>query len=274
MSVTWVETHESRRRHEAFVGDSSAELQYVGFGSTADDEVESALLAEIPSSFRGLPLRTWDFGPLGGDVWEATVHYSTKEAPEPPDTGEVRFSCDLTGGTTKITQSLETTAYAPAGETAPDFKGAIGVIKKGGDYTVNGLEVPIPSMKFQLTYRMPQATLTLEYVRTLKGLKGKYNNAVWKGFAAGEVLFLGAQCEEGTQTDPTVVFHFSVEDNATNIDIGGVITVSTKLGHQFLETIYEDTEDASAKRLVPNPIAAYVHDVFHSADFSLLGIGT
>jgi hypothetical protein len=269
MSVTWVETHESRKRKESLTGDESADLQYVGFGATDDYEMASALLAVIPSDFRGVPFREYDLAPLGGDCWEATCYYSTKEKREAPDTGEIRFSFDTTGGTVKVTQSLATTSYAANGDTAPDFKGAIGVGKNGD---VNGIDVPAPALSFSYTYRMPLASLTLAYVQTLKSMTGKVNNAPWRNFAAGELLFLGARGEEGTSTDPTVTFEFAASENATDIPVGD-ITVAEKYGHQYLDVYYKEEDDAAANELAPRPRAAYVHTVFYTADFNSLGIG-
>jgi hypothetical protein len=268
--VIWQETHASRRRQEAFVAASSAELQYVGFGTTDDDEAETALRAEMPLTFRGLPLRSWSMNPLGGDCWEASANYAQRDAPEPPDAGEVRFSCDTTGGSVHITQSLATTKYAKSGETAPDYKGAIGV---QGD-TVQGVDIVTPTLKFQLTYRMPKADLTLGYVLTLYALTGKVNSGTWKGFAAGELLFLGATADEKNFIDPTVTFKFAASPNATNISVGGNITVTNKGGHQYLWIAYEKADDSAAKKTVQNPKAAYVETVYSSGNFALLGIGS
>jgi hypothetical protein len=270
MTMIWVETHESRERNESIGAESSARLQYVGFGTTDDDEAESALRAILPMEFRWIPLRSWSIRPLGGDCWEGSAEYSTKERPEPPDTGEVRFSCDTTGGTVHLTHSLATTAYAPVGSTAPDHYGAIGPGKNG---EVKGVDITLPELKFSLSYRLPHADLTLAYVYTLFGLTGKVNDAAFKGFAAGELLFCGAQAEEGTNTDATVTFNFIASANAANIAIGSAITVTSKLGHQYLDVMYDEADDAAAKHFVSRPIAAYVHTVYDTADFSLLGIG-
>ena len=58
-----------------------------------------------------------------------------------------------------------------------------------------------------------------------------------------------------------------------NIVIGD-ITVPAKGGWEYLWVLYEDQEDATAKRIVKRPIAAYVEQVRESGNFSLLGIGT
>jgi hypothetical protein len=270
MATTVREIFGSRERSEAFAaGSSSLTLLYWVEGTTDDDVAESALRTELPPSFRALPLRSWKCDPLGHELWLGKGSYSDRTAPEPPDLGEAKFSFDTTGGTQKITQSYATSSYAPVGETAPDFKQAIGV----SDGKVEGVDIVLPQLKFSLNYRKPQADLTLTYVNTLFSLTGKYNNASFRGFSAGELLFAGAVGSEGTVQDPEITFHFIASPNVTNLSIGNGITVTSKLGHEYLWVYYEPAEDATAKRLVQNPIAAYVERVIEPGNFALLGIG-
>lgn len=267
MTVKWIETALSRKRQESFAGASTIELQWVGFGTYDDSEAEAALRAIMPMTFDSLPLIDWTVTPLGADFWEAAANYSTTELGE---AGEIRFSCDMTGGSTHVTHSLGTARYAPSGASAPDYYGAIGVGRKN---EVEGVDITIPELKLSYSYQMPYSTLTLAYVRILYELTGRVNNALWKGFAAGELLFLGAQCEESTQGTSSVTYNFAASKNATNIAIGSQITVASKLGHEYLWVAYEDTEDATAKKTVARPLAAYVEQVYQYGDFSLLGLG-
>lgn len=267
MACKWVETALSRRRQESFTGASTIELQWVGFGEFDSAAAEAALRAVMPMDFELLPLQEWTVTPLGAGNWEASASYSTSEQ---GDTGEIRFSCDLTGGSTHITHSLATSRYAPSGSTAPDYHGAIGVGRKN---EVEGVDITIPEMKFSYSYQMPYTTLTLAYVRILYELTGRVNNNTWKGFTAGELLFLGAQCEESTRGSSSVTYNFAASKNATNIAIGSAITVTSKRGHEYLWVAYEDTEDSSAKKTVARPLAAYVEQVYQYGDFTLLGLG-
>jgi len=47
-----------------------------------------------------------------------------------------------------------------------------------------------------------------------------------------------------------------------------------KGGWQYLWVLYEDEEDADAKRMVKRPAAVYVEQVYREGDFGELGIGT
>lgn len=69
----------------------------------------------------GLIFQHYRINHVGGGVWDVTAHYGKQE---PKETGQSSFSFDTSGGTQKITQSLQTVArYAAAGQQAPDCAG-------------------------------------------------------------------------------------------------------------------------------------------------------
>lgn len=279
MSFHWEETDESRKRAEGFAPtDNKVELQYAGWGSRDDREAEAALQAILPIVFRGLPLRTWRYDPAGADNWTATANYHARERPEPPEMGDVTFACDTTGGTTHVTQAISQTTYGPSGKLATDpFEGAIGV---GRNRAVEGVGITIPALKFQLTYNMPNTMLTLGYVLILYELTGGLNAKTFKGFAPGELLFLGATATQRTTANPSgllissqIGYHFAASKNKTDIPIGSTITVTRKRGHDYLWVQYKDVDNDGIKELVPNPDFASVAVVYEDADFGRLAIG-
>ncbi len=83
----------------------------------------------------------------GSGLWEGTARYGKREPKEP---GQSSFSFDTGGGTTHITQSLQTVAKYPA--DAADFKGAIG----GHNDSVEGTDVTIPVYNFKETHYTPR----------------------------------------------------------------------------------------------------------------------
>lgn len=252
-------------------------LRFIVDGTNNDATVDNTVATSsvVPVFFAGLVRNSWDKLQIGPGLWEVDVDYidpKREDAEEQPDTGDGRFSFDTTGGLVHITQNKDgkTTSYAAAGVTAPDFKGAIGVT----DDTVEGVDQVIPALKFSLTYRLPQTQITLPYVLTLRDLTGKSNDANFKGFKQNELLFLGAVGEERTNGDPEIQFFFESSENLQNIVLGGGITVAEKKGHDYLWVHYRTEEDATAKRIVQRPLAAYVEELVEEDDFSKLGIGT
>jgi hypothetical protein len=205
--------------------------------------------------------------PTSDTSFDATVHYSTGNI-------DNALSFDTTGGRAKIEQSLGTTGYPnPAIGIAPDFYGLIGVTKS----SVEGVELTMPALSFAFRKTFPAASVTPSYVKTLAGLTGNYNNAVFATFPAGEVRFDGAQ---GDQKYPTanvdILFKFTTSPNSPpgGLTVAGISGIN-KLGWQYLWVLWEEQEDSAASFLVKRPIAVYVEDLpnLQPVDFSQIGIG-
>lgn len=96
------------------------------------------------------------------------------------------------------------------------------------------------------------------------------NNAPFKGFAPGEVLFMGASGSQRGQDDWEITFRFAASPNAVGLTVGDIVGIDKK-GWEYLWVRYADAEDENT--LVKQPIAAYVEKVYEEGDLSLLGIG-
>ncbi len=248
----------------------SVELRYIVFGTSDDLEAKSELAATSPDTYDGLPRQTIQIEPLANDLWEGAVRYGLTETNDPPQTGESSFAFDTGGGTQHITQSRATiNSYAPSGETAPDFQGAIGVTENG----VEGVDVAIPVYHFSETHYLDDAVVTPAYKGTLFGLTGTVNSGSFKGLAAGECLFLGASGSKRGFGDWEITFRFAGSPNVTGLSVGPISGINKK-GWEYLWVRYAEVEDEGAQVLVKRPVAAYVERVYDSGNFAALGIGT
>jgi hypothetical protein len=115
--------------------------------------------------------------------------------------------------------------------------------------------------------------VTSFYKAALFALTGSVNNAAFRGFAAGEVLFLGASGSQRGQDDWEITFRFAASPNVTGLTVGSITNID-KRGWDYLWVRYADMEDTTAKALVKRPVAVYVEQVYPFADLSGLGIGT
>ena len=260
----------------------SVTLHYILDGTADDLLARNTLLASTPLSYDGLLRDEVALEPIFADTvtdtgkWQCSVRYISP-GQRPPQTGDSIFSFDTAGGVQHITQSRATIAsYAPAGKTAPNFQGAIGVTHDD----VEGVDVTVPVYQFAETHYLPDAQVTEAYKGTLFHLTGKVNNASFRGLAAGECLFLGASgakrgegASGASGGDWEITFRFAGSPNVTGLTVGPITGIA-KLGWEYLWVRYEDAEDEAAKALVKRPIAAYVEKVYELADFTLLGIGT
>jgi len=207
---------------------------------------------------------------IGNELWEATIEYEPPS--QTPVENESRFAFETGGGTLHRLQSIANISRtAIAGETAPDFSGAIGVSESG----IEGVDLVAPQYTFSETHWKAASFVTEPYKQTLFNLTGKVNDASFKGFAADEVLFLGASGSR-TGTDLwEITYRFQASENATAIVIGSPpnqITVPSKKGWEYLWIRYREEEDTSAKIIVRRPLAAYVEQVYETGNFASLGI--
>lgn len=243
----------------------SADDTYLIRGTDDDEAALAALEAEAPSVFRGL-VRT-SVGIVrneGTETFIGAVHYAPFEAQKKP--GDCIKSFDTTGATTHITQAKEhLNDYAPSGETAPNHAGAIGVSDRG----VDGCDVIVPTYSFGRTVYYEANEVDDAYSVTLCGLTAKTNDAAFCGFAAGEVLFLGASGSQRGDGTWEITYRFSASPNATNMTVANINNI-TKGGHVHLWVRYKDVEDSSAKCLVQKPASVHTDRVYDAANFGLI----
>jgi len=259
---------------ELTAGDSATRKKVFHITGVSDDFTAAALLdgatlAQLGSLWKQ-SLKVSEEGP---EHYLGTITYGPMPLRKP--VFEMCLSFDTTGGTQKITQAFsEVSIDVPAGATAPEFNGAIGVKDDG----VEGVDIVVPVFNWVEQWSLPKAMMTgaaaWEYAKTLSDLTGTKNAATFRTFAAGEVLFLGATGEWSTKDADyfSISYKFSRLPNREEFDIGE-ITVASKRGHDYMWVRYQTSEDSAAKCLVQTPMAVIVDEVYPDGDFSLLGIG-
>jgi hypothetical protein len=267
-----ISEHVESREQTVGVDNPTVSLKYTVAGTEDDAAIRALVQATIPSTYLGLAFQDYRIQHLGGGIWEAVARYGKKEPKEP---GQSSYSFDTGGGTQKITQSLMTMrAYARLEANSsglympipPNFQGAIGV----NNESVEGCDITVPVFHFSETHYFAANAITQAYKFNLFYLTGTVNNAPFKGFAAGEVLFLGASGQQRGVEDWEIAFKFAASPNANNLTVGS-ITGIVKLGWEYMWVRYADAVDQNV--LVKQPRFVYVEQVYRYADFSLLGIG-
>jgi hypothetical protein len=211
---------------------------------------------------------SWKPEAIGGRSGSSIIDY-TDEGPRVVGLLTWAGGGDTGGGTQHVTQSIANVGkYSASGFTAPDFFGAIGVT----DDRVEGTDVTVPVFNFTETHYIPNLLVTGAYKLTLFNLTGKVNGATFKGFAKGEVLFLGASGSKRGLDDWEITFRFAASPNVAGLSLGSITGIA-KEGWQYLWVRFIDDEDTTAKALIKRPVSAYVEQVYSYGDFSGLGIG-
>ncbi len=260
MTITIDEKYDSR---EATEGESpSVELRYVVQGTSDDSQVKSLVAATAPSIYSGLKRGDFNVVPQGGEVWECSVQYDKIE-------NDSQFTFDTGGGTQHLSQSLETiNRYPRSGETAPNFHGAMGV----NEDRIEGADITLPVYNFTETHSLDDSLVTGTYKATVFKLTGQVNDGPFKGFARGEVLFLGASGAKRGFEDWEITYRFAASPNVENLTLGDISNI-TKEGWHYLWIRFADDEDDASSTLIKKPIAAYIERVYEYGDFAGLGIG-
>jgi len=273
MAISFYEKYDSRTVATGSDGAAeSAEFLYTLRGVSSEGDARILATNSTPTTYGVLSRRQIEVKPVhidttnaDGCIWDVTVQFGPKDEPEAGD--EPTFSFDTTGGTQHITQSRQNISKTAASGAAPDFKGAIGVTSNG----VEGVDITVPVYAFTYTYYLEPERVTQGFRAQIFNLTGKVNSGSFRGFAAGEVLFLGATGSVRRGERWEITFRFAASQNRTNINVGG-ITVPSKKGWEYLWVKYAEQEDTAAQTLVQQPVAAYVERVYDEASFAPLEI--
>lgn len=253
--------------------DLRSTLKYLVTGTDDEDEARAFVLNSTPSTYRFRKRKDAAVNPLGNKLWEADVEYELPETEKDDEDDELagaEFSFETSGGTTHITQSLHTEGRYKVADwdgDIPDYQGAIGVIR--GE-RVEGCDIVVPVFNFSETHHFEVGDITRSYVISLARLTGTVNDSAFKGFAKGEVLFLGASGRAG-DGEWTITYSFAASQNLSNLQIGEIQGID-KLGWEYLWVEYETAVDNAAGTIVQKPVFAFVEWVYHFGDLGDLGI--
>lgn len=248
----------------------SAEVFYLVRGVSDEPAVISSVAGATPTTYAGMPRKSIECSErVNADTWKAVVRYEGVEATEGEEEPEPVFSFDTGGGTQHITQSIETRAkYGP--EASDLLGGAIGF---DGEQ-ITGVDIAVPVYNFSETHFLSPSTVTAVFRMALFRTTGCVNSGGFRGFAAGEVLFLGASGSRrgtGPDDDWEITYKFAASPNREGISVGGIGGIS-KQGWDYMWVQYAPDVDDGKKILIKKPVAVYVEKVYPAASFADLGI--
>jgi hypothetical protein len=281
MALTWIEDGDSRQATIVRKGKkatSSYTRSFKVFGTRDDVELHQAASAKIVADgywqYPDLPsmkLRAEQYSVsfLGDDAWQVTIQYEKNGADDGNDPLKRSRSFDTSGGTQHITQAYGENRF---GTDAPNQRMAIGVDSNA----VNGVDIVVPALQWQETYDVPNQYITSAWIRGVAGVTGTTNLSSFRGFQAGEVLFVGCSGSQEWDDDRgrgpwSLAFRFVASQNVTGQTIGDISGVSKK-GHEYLWVRYEEAVESNT--LLKKPKHVYVNKVYRESEFSALGIGT
>lgn len=263
-------------RQQVFDADGgilSATVYYLVFDLTTEKDVLNFAVAHVPASIseggRIVYLGNVNIEQrLTETVWKVAAEYPSATATTESG-GEVpEFSLDISSGSKHITHAkVHIGSYAPSGKTAPDYGGAINV---DAENKVNGVDIVSCNLSFSEKHFFTDSQMSTSFKLTLSDLAGCVNSGAFRGWSAGEVLFVGASGSRRGKTSKDkweITFRFAVSKNATSIHIDD-ITIPSKRGWDYLWVKYAD--DVDGNKLTKKVVAAYVEQVYDYASFNAL----
>ena len=140
---------------------------------------------------------------------------------------------------------------------------AIGV-KEDGD--VEGIDIVFPVLKLDYTFRHAAGVVSEDFARLLASATARTNLNAFRGFAAGELLFVGGSGSDGTQNEAEVTYTFIAQPNETNYTIGLIANI-VKQGHHVAWVEFQD-EKAAAGQAVKTPVRVHIERVYDAIDFA------
>ena len=252
------------------------EIPYLVFEAADEDAALAAARTKAASrTVSGMVLDELEVTErVNKDTWKVKAIYKDEDSDDPADPDEdeetTSFAFDTGGGTMHRNQSIKTVSKVP--NDAPDFNGAIEVDNEGN---VNGVDVTMPVLNFTETHTMNGSRVTTSYKKTVAALTGTVNSSSFRGFSAGEVLFLGASGTKRSKKPNApweITFRFAVSPNQSSLQVGK-LKVSNKKGWDYLWVRYADKVAENRKNVIKEPVAAYVEQVYPTGDFGNLGLG-
>ncbi len=228
-------------------------------GAHADSQIPFFIVRTTGTLYRN----NLDIEPDGWSQFKITAAYKKKDQDNLPQ-GEVSFSFDTSGATINIKAAKEHLAtYEAAGVVTGNFhKGAINV---KGDGDVEGADIIVPALKMSWSIKQPEGIVNTNFAKTMARNTGKVNVFGWLGFAAGELLFVGASGSDGTDADAQVTYSFVASPNETDFTIGDIAGI-TKKGHDLAWVEFKDEVEDGAASAAPKRV--HIERVYNQVSFS------
>ncbi len=201
----------------------------------------------------------------GSDTCRSVLKYRAPETAdkETPLSNEIEW--DVSAETENVIRAEFGQTHFPAGEDVGDLIGVDGE-------DVTGVDKRIPKSQFIIDTDVNELALTATYWRRIMDYSGTINDATWKIWAKGEVLFLGARIVRRGKGDNRARFTFLVSPNATlQINTTSGVQNVFKRGWEYLWL--ERLKTTSSSRIKMEIKAVHVASIYDSNNFLSLGLG-
>lgn len=250
----------------------SMEIRYIVFEAEDEDAALSAVLGIAAKTLKELPLDSIEIDERCGDqTFKVNALYRSENGSSSGDDDESdeepTMSFDCGGGSKHLLYGISQRKVFGT----KDPGGAIGWNgKTGDDCEITGVDIPTAQLRETYTKQMQISKLTTSYKKKVASLVGKVNSGAFKGWSAGEVMFLGMSYSTPAKNAKTVTvtFNFSVQPNESKVRVGGRLV--SKKGFEYVWAISRTVANNGTPRMQVEGI--YVDQVCEYSSFSCLGL--
>ena len=268
MSITvkqaWAGVDLSLEQGSGSNSNSTATVTYIVEGTEDDITACTSAYEFAPDEFSEIPKKSASVAErLTESAWKIEVNYGSESKSSSGDSGseddEATMNFDCSAGTKHMTQAIEQTCvYAGSGESKDSSDEASAVPigwngKDGSESEAAGVDVSNGELRETYTKIMSKSKVTgTSWKRKVAELVGKVNSGSFKGWSAGEVMFLGCSYTAPTKGSKKVAvsFHFAIRLNENRATIAGQNVGSVK-GFEYLWALTDDeVKDGERKRKI------------------------
>lgn len=255
---------------------TSVVLHYVIDDVVDDLAAKSLLISSTPATYDDLIREEIGIRPIFVDTeilagrWDAFVRYVQPSY----NVGDSSYEFEIAGETVNRKFALAHVAdFGKPGVPANKIANHRGAINVGKDGQPDGADVRVPIWNWSETFIFAPAAITAAFKQNLYAVcVAPVNNAAFRGFAAGEVLYLGTTGRYSrSQGYWELTYRFAASPNVTNLTVDTITGVAKK-GWEFGWVEFEPVKDGT--NLVARPEFVHVEKNYAESDFTLLGIGT
>ena len=268
MSITvkqaWTGVDLSLEQGSGSNSNSTATVTYIVEGAEDDITACTSAYEFAPDEFSEIPKKSASVAErLTENAWKIEVNYGSESKSSSGDSGseddEATMNFDCSAGTKHMTQAIEQTCvYVGSGESKDSSDEASAVPigwngKDGSESEAAGVDVSIGELRETYTKTMSKSKVTgTSWKRKVAELVGKVNSGSFKGWNAGEVMFLGCSYSAPSKGSKkvSVSFHFAIRLNESKATVAGQ-NIGSKKGFEYLWALTDDeVRDGERKRKV------------------------
>lgn len=261
----------------------SCEIQYYAQCDTDADEADVVMAcrrsSSVPKVYLGLLLQKYTVVErISAKHWKVNAEYNGtadgSSQHNDDNSGERKEKVSIEFGVSTATRTVSLNRVRSYG-FMPEYGGLIDVQESGdGTLEPRGISVYVPTGTMTITHYFKKSQWTTKLRNKIAYRRCRYNSDSFRGFAHGELLFVGESVNY-SDGDPyvEVQFKFLISENADDIEVGNMTGIS-KRGWQGLWVKYKkDVKTVNGKKYqVIEPQGVAIEKIYKAADFTELGL--